>query len=107
MISITKNAKDELLKLLTEKQAGTYIRVRIVGGGCSGLSYKLEFDNSPPLSTDKLLVEDLLTIAIDAKSSLFLSNTELDFSGGLEGRGFTFNNPDAKRTCGCGSSFSV
>lgn len=107
MILITQNAKEELIKLLATQSSGTYVRIKVVGGGCSGLNYKLEFDANEIADSDKTLVQDGLLVAVDGKSSIFLSGTELDFSGGLEGKGFTFNNPNAKRTCGCGSSFSV
>jgi len=107
MISITKNAAQELLRLLEGKDKDTYIRIRVIGGGCSGLNYKLDFDNESTVSSDKIVIFDAVKVAIDSKSALFLDKTELDYSGGLNGKGFTFNNPNAKRTCGCGSSFSV
>lgn len=83
------------------------LRVMVAGGGCSGMSYKLGFENEPPKPSDKVFEKDGVKIVIDQKSLLFLGGTELDFSDGLNGTGFTFKNPNAKRTCGCGSSFSV
>ena len=82
--------------------------VQVVGGGCSGMSYKLGFEKDAPKPTDKQFeFENGLKILIDSKSLLFLNGTELDFSDGLNGTGFVFNNPNAKRTCGCGNSFSA
>ena len=83
-----------------------FIRVGVKGGGCSGLTYHLEFDTE--LKEDDKVFEDKgIKIVCDKKSMLYLVGTELDFTGGLNGNGFSFNNPNASRTCGCGESFSI
>jgi iron-sulfur cluster assembly protein len=83
-----------------------FLRVSVVGGGCSGLSYKMDFDNeSKPM--DQVFEDKGLKIVTDLKSFLYLVNTELEFSDGLNGKGFYFNNPNASRSCGCGESFAV
>lgn len=82
------------------------LRVGIKGGGCSGLTYTLGFDGEERPG-DNIIEKDGVKVYIDMKSNLYLSGTELDFTDGLNGRGFVFNNPNAKRTCGCGSSFGV
>jgi len=81
------------------------LRVSVVGGGCSGLSYRMGFVESPGPS-DRLLEKGGVRVAVDPKSFLYLKGTVIDFQDGLSGKGFTFSNPNAKRTCGCGSSFS-
>ncbi|MGE4232352.1 MAG: HesB/IscA family protein [Bacteriovoracia bacterium] len=108
-ITATQKAIKEIKRLQsTDKEAeGAFLRVMVTGGGCSGMSYKLGFEKSEPTSTDKVFEFDGVKVLVDQKSLLYLSGTELDFSDGLNGTGFTFNNPNAKRTCGCGSSFSV
>ena len=83
-----------------------FIRVGVKGGGCSGLSYELTFDNDLQ-DTDKVFEDNGMKVVVDKKSFLYLVGTELDYSGGLNGKGFVFNNPNASRTCGCGESFSV
>jgi iron-sulfur cluster assembly protein len=83
-----------------------FIRVGVKGGGCSGLSYELTFDNDLQ-DTDKIFEDNGMKVVVDKKSFLYLVGTELDYSGGLNGKGFVFNNPNASRTCGCGESFSV
>ena len=110
MIQVTEKAVQEIKRILANDPSSTestVLRVMVTGGGCSGMSYKLGFDNQAPNATDKILEKDGVKIAVDAKSFLFLTGTELDFSDGLNGTGFVFKNPNAKRTCGCGSSFSV
>ncbi len=84
----------------------SFIRVGVKGGGCSGLSYQLDFDNEER-EDDKMFEDKGVKIAVDKKSFLYLIGTELTFSGGLNGKGFVFNNPNASRTCGCGESFSI
>jgi iron-sulfur cluster assembly protein len=108
MITVTERAKDKALILMQEehKPAGSFIRVGVEGGGCSGLTYKLEFDNQMR-PEDKIFEDKGMKIVCDKKSFLYLIGTELDFSDGLNGKGFQFNNPNASRTCGCGESFSV
>jgi iron-sulfur cluster assembly protein len=83
-----------------------FIRVSVVGGGCSGLSYKLDFDNEQK-PMDQVFEDKGVKVVTDLKSFLYLVNTELDFSDGLNGKGFYFQNPNASRTCGCGESFAV
>lgn len=82
------------------------LRVKVVGGGCSGLSYAMEFTDYLDLN-DCLFWQDGMAYAVDNKSWLFLRDVEIDYSDGLNGKGFTYNNPSSKRTCGCGSSFGV
>jgi iron-sulfur cluster assembly protein len=108
MITVTERAKDKALILMQEehKPTGSFIRVGVEGGGCSGLTYKLEFDNQMR-PDDKIFEDKGMKIVCDKKSFLYLIGTELDFSDGLNGKGFQFNNPNASRTCGCGESFSV
>ena len=107
---MTEKAVKEI-KRLQATEAGsapnTNLRVMVVGGGCSGMSYKLGFETKELTPDDKVFEQDGVKLVIDNKSFLYLSGTELDFSDGLNGTGFTFNNPNAKRTCGCGTSFSV
>lgn len=109
MITVSDNALSEIrrLKSMDPSSKDSYIRVMVVGGGCSGMSYKLGFESKPLEPSDKVFEREGERVVVDMKSYLYLSGTELDFSGGLNGTGFTFNNPNAKRTCGCGSSFSV
>ena len=107
-IYITDKAKAKVLSLMKESGADDtyFVRVSVVGGGCSGLSYKLDFDNeSQP--TDQVFEDKGIRIVCDMKSFLYLVNTELDFSDGLNGKGFNFINPNASRSCGCGESFAV
>ena len=109
MIKITEKAANEIRRIQTTDPTAkdSNLRVQVVGGGCSGMSYKLGFENQPPGENDKIFEELGVKVLIDAKSYLFLAGTELDFSDGLNGTGFTFSNPNAKRTCGCGTSFSA
>jgi len=109
MIELTEKAVSEIRRIQSEDPTaqGANLRVMVVGGGCSGMSYKLGFDNQPIAANDKVIEKDGLKIGVDGKSLLFLSGMTLDFTDGLEGRGFVFNNPNAKKTCGCGSSFSA
>lgn len=83
-----------------------YVRVGVKSGGCSGLSYELKFDKSVE-ETDKIFEDNAVRIIVDKKSFLYLVGTTLEYSGGLNGKGFVFNNPNAQRTCGCGESFSL
>ncbi|MBU2020395.1 MAG: iron-sulfur cluster assembly accessory protein [Bacteroidetes bacterium] len=107
MISVTDNAKQQALKLMQEEgKDGYFIRVGVQGGGCSGLMYQLEMDNEDK-DGDKAFEDNGIRIVVDKKSYLYLIGTTLDFSGGLNGKGFVFKNPNADRTCGCGESFSV
>lgn len=108
-IELSDSAVVELKRILSQDPDAkdAHIRVQVVGGGCSGMSYKLAFDKTPIGPNDKIFERDGVQIVVDAKSFLYLAGTSLDFSGGLQGTGFSFANPNAKRTCGCGSSFSV
>ena len=87
-------------------EAGYFLRVSVVGGGCSGLSYKMDFDNKS-LPADQVFEDNGIKVVTDLKSFLYLVNTTLEFSEGLNGKGFYFNNPNASRTCACGESFAV
>ncbi len=108
MITVSENAKNHALNLMREENrpADSFIRVGVEGGGCSGLSYKLEFDNQMK-DGDQAFEDKGIKIVVDRKSFLYLVGTELEYTGGLNGKGFVFNNPNASRTCGCGESFSV
>jgi iron-sulfur cluster assembly protein len=108
MITITEKAKEKLENLRQEgKHDETYfVRVGVAGGGCSGLSYVLDFDNQIK-PDDKVFEDKNIKIVCDRKSFLYLVGTQLEFSDGLNGKGFIFNNPNASRTCGCGDSFAV
>lgn len=108
MITVSEEAKNEVTRLKNEGSVNTnaFIRVGVKGGGCSGLTYNLEFDEQ--LKEDDKLFEDKgVKIVVDKKSFLYLVGTELTYTGGLNGKGFVFNNPNANRTCGCGESFSI
>lgn len=108
MIHISDKAKDKVDSLKQETGLGEdyFLRVSVVGGGCSGLSYKLDFDNeSQP--NDQVFEEKGVKLVTDLKSFLYLCDTTLDFSDGLNGKGFHFINPNASRSCGCGESFAV
>ena len=107
MVIVSDQAKQQLLLLM--KDGGPkkgYVRVGVTSGGCSGLSYNLDFD-SEVLSTDKVFEHNGITLLVDNKSYLYLVGTTLNYSGGLNGKGFVFENPNASRTCGCGESFSL
>lgn len=108
MIHISEKAKERVYQLRRESDLGLdyFLRVGVVGGGCSGLSYKLDFDNEPQPG-DQVFEQDGVKVVTDLKSFLYLCDTTLDFSDGLNGKGFHFINPNASRTCGCGESFSV
>ncbi|MDG1797082.1 MAG: iron-sulfur cluster assembly accessory protein [Flavobacteriales bacterium] len=107
MIKVTENAKDKAIELMKEDgKENPFIRVGVKGGGCSGLMYELKFDNILN-ENDKSFVDNGIQVVVDKKSFLYLIGTTLDFSGGLNGKGFIFSNPNADRTCGCGESFSL
>lgn len=108
MITVSEEAKKHALELMKAENCpdNSFIRVGVEGGGCSGLSYKLEFDNQMK-EGDQTFEDKGIKIVVDRKSFLYLVGTELQYSGGLNGKGFVFNNPNASRTCGCGESFSV
>jgi iron-sulfur cluster assembly protein len=90
-----------------EGKIGADLRVGVKGGGCSGLTYILEIVNDGPKESDKVIEDNGVRLFVDKKSYVFLAGTVLEYSGGLNGKGFVFNNPNAKTTCGCGTSFSV
>jgi iron-sulfur cluster assembly protein len=107
-IYISDKAKAKIEELFEQNNLDDthFLRVGVAGGGCSGLSYKLDFDNEiKPM--DQEFEDKGVKIVCDLKSFLYLVNTELDFSDGLNGKGFTFVNPNASRSCGCGESFAV
>ncbi|NCT16128.1 MAG: iron-sulfur cluster assembly accessory protein [Flavobacteriales bacterium CG18_big_fil_WC_8_21_14_2_50_32_9] len=108
MITVSENAKKQAIRLMQEDNSpeGSFIRVGVKGGGCSGLTYELTFDHVMT-ENDKAFEDKGVKIVCDKKSILYLAGTELDFSGGLNGKGFIFKNPNANRTCGCGESFSL
>ena len=108
MVVISDAAKNKLLLLMQEQgdSSKQYVRVGVTAGGCSGLSYNLDFD-SKVLVTDKLFKNNDINLIVDEKSYLYLVGTTLNYSSGLNGKGFVFENPNASRTCGCGESFAV
>ena len=108
MITITDKAAERARQLMSQegKHEGYFVRVGVEGGGCSGLSYKLEFDNQMK-EKDQVFEDKGLKLVTDLKSFLYLVGTQLDFSDGLNGKGFHFINPNASRTCACGESFAV
>ena len=109
MIKVSETAKTRIINLMTDDgfdSSQDYVRVGVKSGGCSGLSYELTFDKNINES-DKVFKDNDIQIAVEKKSFLYLAGTILEFSGGLNGKGFVFNNPNANRTCGCGESFSL
>ena len=109
MIKVSQEAKSEVIKLMEAdgfNHASDYIRVGVKSGGCSGLTYDLNFDKKIN-ENDKVYEDNGVRIIVDNKSFLYLIGTTLEYSGGLNGKGFVFNNPNANRTCGCGESFSL
>ena len=108
MISVTDKAKEKIIELRKEEghPNDSNIRVAVQGGGCSGLMYQLDFD-SEIKEADKVFEDKGVKILVDKRSILYLLGTTLDFSDGLNGKGFQFINPNASRTCGCGESFAV
>ncbi|WP_026810669.1 HesB/IscA family protein [Arenibacter latericius] len=109
MIKVSESARERVMALMSEGgfDANTdFVRVGVKSGGCSGLSYELNFDKTIG-ETDKMFEDNSVRILVDKKSFLYLVGTVLEYSGGLNGKGFVFNNPNAQRTCGCGESFSL
>ena len=109
MINVSDTAKDKVQNLMEEdgfNQNTDFVRVGVKSGGCSGLSYDLKFDKTQK-ETDKVFESNGIKIIVDTKSFLYLIGTTLEYSGGLNGTGFVFKNPNANRTCGCGESFSL
>lgn len=108
MITVSDNAKEYISGLLVDEkmQEDAFVRVGVKGGGCSGLEYQLKFDNELKQG-DEVFEDKGIKIVVDFKSLLYLYGTELDYSGGLNGKGLVFKNPNASKTCSCGESFSV
>ena len=107
MITVTESAKKQAFRLMEDDgKVGYFIRVGVEGGGCSGLMYQLDFDNEER-EGDQAFEDNGVKVVVDKKSYLYLIGTTLDYSGGLNGKGFVFKNPNADRTCGCGESFSI
>ena len=107
MITVTDKAKETAVRMMQEEgHDGYFIRVGVEGGGCSGLMYQLTFDNQMN-EDDKEFEHNGVKIVMNKKSVLYLAGTTLDYSGGLNCKGFVFANPNASRTCGCGESFSL
>lgn len=109
MIKVSDHAKEKAIQLMTEDGFNPfedYIRVGVKSGGCSGLEYVLKFDKEKT-DADQIFEDNGIKIIVDKKSILYLAGTTLEYSGGLNGKGFVFNNPNASRTCGCGESFSL
>jgi iron-sulfur cluster assembly protein len=110
MITISDKALNHLVELMVNQGITPdthHLRVGVIGGGCSGLSYKMDFDDVMDITDEIVELDGGLKVAIDRKSLLYLFGTELDYSDGLNGKGFTWANPSASRTCGCGESFAL
>jgi iron-sulfur cluster assembly protein len=108
MIKVTDSARAQVAKLMVDENHpnDSFVRVGVEGGGCSGLMYQLKFDQEMK-DGDQVFEDNGVKVVVDRKSFLYLVGTELEYSGGLNGKGFVFNNPNASRTCGCGESFSI
>jgi len=105
-VADSARARIEEIRASQDMDEDFFVRVSVTSGGCSGLSYRLDFDNELK-PNDQVFEDNTIKVVTDLKSFLYLCNTTLEFSGGLEGKGFHFNNPNASRTCGCGESFAV
>lgn len=108
MIYVADSAKDKIQEIMKKEGWGSdyFVRVSVTSGGCSGLTYQMNFDNQIK-SDDQVFEDNGIKVVTDLRSLLYLFNSTLEFSGGLNGKGFTFNNPNATRTCGCGESFAI
>ena len=108
-ITITETAAQEIKRVMEDQSMpeGTVLRIGVNGGGCSGFQYALGFDETTDTARDHISEQHGVQVAVDKKSELFLDGTTVDFYSGLEKRGFTFENPNAVKSCGCGSSFSA
>jgi iron-sulfur cluster assembly protein len=112
MISLSQTALSRILKIRSESNVpeSAPLRIGVVGGGCSGLTYQIDFDQNYDYknqNNDKMFEVDGINLIVDMRSFLYLAGTQLDYTDGLQGKGFHFNNPNASRTCSCGESFSV
>lgn len=109
MITLTKNALKQIASIKTsENKSDTdFLRINVKRGGCSGFSYKLDFDSEMSDKDKSFEPKEGLKVVIDSQSLLYIMGMSLDFEGGLNGQGFVFSNPNATKTCGCGSSFAV
>ena len=106
ILTVTDKAKEKMLSILKEQGSGAEgIRVAVIGGGCSGLSYKIDFSHKK--ESDNTIDLESFVLFVDPKSSIYLSGVMIDFSDGLNGKGFIFKNPNATNTCGCGESFAL
>ena len=108
MIYVADSAKKKITEIKEKEGWGDeyFVRVSVTSGGCSGLTYQMDFDNQPR-PDDQEFEDNGVKVVTDLKSLLYLFNSTLEFSGGLTGKGFIFNNPNASRTCGCGESFAI
>jgi len=109
MLYVSDTAKSRILEILKGEGRNVeeyFVRVSVTSGGCSGLSYSMDFDNADQ-PNDQVFEDKGIKVVTDLKSFLYLCNTTLEFSGGLDGKGFHFSNPNASRTCACGESFSL
>ena len=109
MITLTSSAAEQVKQLLAKEPnpGNMALRIGIKGGGCSGMSYVLALDEATPKQYDKLFEQEGVKVIIDAKSELYLDGTTIDYKTNMMGGGFEFNNPNAKKSCGCGSSFTT
>ncbi len=108
-IMLSERAAEEVKRIISEQdlEAETVLRIGVQGGGCSGFSYSLGFDKTYDEKTDASYEQHGVKVVVDRKSALYLDGTTVDFYDGLEKRGFTFENPNAVKSCGCGSSFQA
>ncbi len=110
-IKLTERAVERIRSIRAQQglEDDVALRLGVVGGGCSGLSYAIDFDTDPTksLKNDQRFIDQGVSVVIDMRSFLYLAGTELDYTDGLNGKGFHFNNPNASRTCSCGESFAV
>jgi len=109
MVTVTENAAKEIKRVMEEQKmpANMVLRIGVSGGGCSGFQYKLGFDDKADPAKDFVVEQHGVPVAVDKKSDLYLDGTTVDFHNGIDKRGFTFNNPNVTKTCGCGSSFGM
>ena len=107
--ALTERAAEEVKRVIEQQkmEEAAFLRVGVTGGGCSGFTYSLGFDSAYDEKADSKSEQHGVSVVVDKKSALYLDSTTLDFYDGIEKRGFTFNNPEAVKTCGCGSSFQA